>query len=226
MSEKIPNHEHITIASLARDITLHFGERVKASEEGDSLVRTEWEGKDANDNLWNVALSSQSIYSSAWYSVSLRSITSSDFHRYTYDVTKDIFTYEFPVGNEIAQDQETTARLMRSWLTHYNTPEAVIYDAEGHEWNRQQELEKMGARLAIHEALDTDEGRIIFGQLLHTYDTQKANELYGNFYNLSRRPEASFYVGRLATRNELESMLVNFRPQQLPPGAVSQNHDE
>lgn len=225
MSELLPNHNRATLVSLARDILLHAGKRVNAEDHDDSLARAEWEGSDTENNLWKVTLSGGGLYASDWYNVSLRSWTTSDFHRYKYDVKKDEFTYEYPVGTKVAQDQEDTARLMHSWLVHFNTPEAVDYDATGVEQEKQKQFVEMGAHLAVKAVLDTDEGRGIFGQLLYASDSKKLNDLHESFYAISRRPESSFYIGRLATRTELESVLADFRPQELPPSPMSQREE-
>lgn len=226
MTEVFPEHQRNTIASRARDILMHYGEAVTSGDRVDNYRVPGWEDLDTEGDGWFVTLVSDGIYYSTYYAIDLRAMTSSAHHRYNYNVAKNEFTHQSPLGVVVGTDQTVIARNMQSWLVHRATPDAVEYDEAGVQLRAQHEFIQMGARTAISDVMRTDEGREIFRQLLHMRDTDESNKLYEQFYNLSRRPTMQFYVGLVALRSVLEPIVERFRPRQLPTSEASVQVDD
>ena len=212
MSETIPHHEHLTIVSHARDITLHYGE-AKLGENGEpDHVITEKTDVVASGGVWDVVLVSKEYHASNRYLLYLKNQETEDTHSYVYDVGADKFSYEFPIGNPLTMSQGIAADHMESWLKKcWNTPEAIDFDTDGVEWQRQVELVSMGAHLAVSEVLATEEGDRVFEKLLATEDPQLEAELYQEFYEISHKQEVSFAVGAVAMQAVLEQKVENTR---------------
>lgn len=226
MTEAFPEHQRQTIASRARDILMHYGEPVTSEDRVDNYRVPEWEGIDTEGDGWFVTLVSDGAYYSTYYAVDLRAMTSSAHHRYNYNVAKNEFTHQSPLGVLVGTNQDQIGRNMYSWLVHRATPDAVEYDEAGVQLRAQREFTQMGARTAIHEVMRTDEGKEVFRQLLHMQDTEGSNKLYGQFYDLSRRPTMSFYVGMTALRSVLEPIVERFRPRQLQTNEATVQVDD
>lgn len=214
-----PRPEHMSIASIARDILLHHG-RPHTNPNGETFYRERWDGFDAENNMWLLTLSSRGLYWSSAYSVNLRSMTSSDTHRYIYDIPNDELIHEYPVDRVVAKNQEYIAQQMRDWLAQKPTPDAVEYDAEHSEYARQIEFDKIGAYLAVKEALETHEGDTVFRKLVATHDPQVAAGLYKEFYDLTKRSSLSFSVGGFALRAALQPFVESVRQKQLSSEAM------
>ncbi|MBH2007803.1 hypothetical protein I8H83_04315 [Candidatus Saccharibacteria bacterium] len=206
MSELFSTNNHLDTISMAHDIILHNGDRVSDPETGNDFIRSlSWDGLDIEGNLWSATLTTSGLYSSNYYALDLRSMTTSDSHRLQYNCIQDKYTYEYPAGEIVANTtEESVTRNMHGWLALCPSPDAIVYDAEGKELERQREFEKIGAQTAIEEALSTSEGRATFIDLTMAVYPNQADPLYERFYNLTRRPEASFSVGRTAIRAALE----------------------
>ena len=216
MSERFPDHKRLTIASMAHDIILHHSQTITDPEDEHVFLKADWEGHGTGDQIWYASLTSDGLYRSSYYAVALRSSISSEIHRYKYDVTRNKFTYEHPLGKEVESDEEYIAQSMFGWMTLNEGRGYIKYDAEGVRLAEQGEFAKISARVALSEVLATSEGIALFHKLRSTWDTELSNELYQEFYALSRRSDDSFYIGAAATRAALEVIVEASRPRQLP----------
>lgn len=159
MSENIPNHEHLTVVSHARDVTLHFGELREGDDVEPRHVITEKTDVAVKGDLWDAVLLSREFHASDRYVLYLKNHTTSDTYGYIYNVIDDRFEYEFPIGTAVDMSQDRVANQMGGWLAKcWPTPDAVVFDAHGEEWHRQVELMSISARLAIAEVQKEDEG--------------------------------------------------------------------
>jgi hypothetical protein len=225
MSEHLSNSRRLTIASMARDITLHFGERMNSDDAENMFVITSWVGSDTNGDVWGVTLISRGLYSSSGYVIDLRSQTTSDYHRYKYDIVNDSFIHEYPVGTAVATGRDVIEHNMYSWLINLPTPDSIVYGNDS-EIERLRQFDRIGARLAIDEAMSTPEGRCIFNSIVTTEDNDRSYELHLQFYNLTRRSESSFSSSPVVTKRELDLLVEAQKPRQLPPGNSTVNDQE
>lgn len=219
MSERFPDYQRLTIASAARDITLRYGEPVTNPDTGNGFVVSKWDDTDKDQGIWHIALISEGLYSSSNYLLDFKSMTTSDVHRYAYDIRQDRFTHESPLGSFWNTNEAGIASNMHGWLAKRATPDALRYDAQGTEQDRQRTFEEIGAAIAIRAALDMPEGRDIFMELTSTRDQDRINRLHTEFYNLSRWLEDSFYTGAAATRTALEALINEVKPREQQPAS-------
>lgn len=214
MSERFPEHKRFTIASMARDITLRHGQRIFNPDSDNTLVEVDWDKQDSEQRLWFVKLVSNSLYDDSFFTLDLRSATTDNSLRFTYDTVRNTFTYESPLGKVVDLDESITAQGMHDWLASHSTPESVTFDTKGLERQRQIEFEKVGARIAVNAVLETYPGRELLQQLALAQDAQQINELHEAFYTMTRGDGESIYVGRAATRQALEPLIRASRPRR------------
>jgi hypothetical protein len=115
-------------------------------------------------------------------------------------------------------DEVTVAKNMRSWLARRPLIDNIKYDAEGNELQHDRKFESIGAEIAVDEARTTAEGAELLAQLAAAQSPTTTAELHDAFYQLTKRSEALFFVGRTATRKALEPLINAARPKQLPAG--------
>jgi len=215
MSERFPGHERLSLTSMARDITLHAGQRIN---DDDSRIESKWDHRDEAGDRWFMILATNGIYGGDLYTLRQRHAESSEHRIYRYSFVNNSFTHENPPGKVIDQDEMTTATAMRELLASGPLVDNVVYDIEGAELQTQDTFMDIGAQLAVNAVLDTNEGTKLFGQLLKTHDIGVRTALHEAFYQQTRRKTDSFSVGRLAMHQALQPLIAAARPKQFLPG--------
>ncbi|MFZ2544420.1 MAG: hypothetical protein WAW80_00350 [Candidatus Saccharimonadales bacterium] len=210
MSEKIPKSEYLSAASIARDIILRNGERVTDPEDGQDYTKANWYVPDTRE-VYDVTLLGTGMYSSQKFCLDIREWKSSDINRYVYNISENYVSYRDSKGSLYTGSQEIVLHAFMSWLKTTSAPEAVSYDSAGNEISLQQKFTGVAGYIAITSLLETDEGQRLLNHLAGTSDEQEIDDLHTEFYNLTRRQESSFYVGRLATKSILEPIVANQR---------------
>ena len=227
MSEKLPIYEHYDIASLARDIVMHHGQaNTTASDE--TVIKATWDYDDHEQaQVWQLALLTTSPHMSLHYQLDARVLGSSTTHRYKYNVAQCSVSYDAVASStenpNYSQDQLIAQ--LHNWLKTGPAIEAVSYDNE--ELQRQLLFTYIGARIAVHELLETAGGESILAKLSNTdrNDQGARSQLHQRFYNLSRQSDSRFSISSHATRVVLEE-LAQERARQKMITEQSQNVPE
>jgi|GEM_PF-6738798 len=214
MSERFPGHERLNVESMARDITLHHGQKIN---DDDTRIESTWDHMDEAGEPWFMTLVTNNIYGGDYYTLRQRHMKSHEHRIYRHSFVNNSFTYENPPGKVVDQGEMTTASAMRDLLARGPLVDNVTYDTEGIELQTRDTFMDIGAQLSVNAVLDTVEGTELFSQLIKTRDIGELTALHEAFYERTRR-KYSFSIGRLAMHRALEPHIIAVRPKQPLPG--------